>query len=172
MVDDRHERPDDDWSDFVAEVRERIAERRERADELPAGPGDEAGFRMRYDHLVRELVDLLEEVPEVDVERHGPSGVRLHFAPTDREVRITSLEDQRLVHFVFSHATLGTLHRAEHHASRPFGDRAPDVPRLLRHVVRFLVEGVEPKWLTKRPETTRQARESPTSDEELELPLD
>lgn len=171
-MDDRPPRPDDDWSDFVAEVRERIAARRGRADETPAGPGDEAGFQMRYDHLVRELVDLLEEVPEIDVERHGPSGVRLHFPPTDREVRITSLEDQRLVHFVFGHATLATLHRAEHHASRPFGDRAPDVPRLLRQILRFLVEGVEPKWLTRPRESPRQARESPASDEELELPLE
>ena len=171
MVDDPQDRPDEEWSDFVAEVRGRIAARREGA-ETPEGPGDEAGFQRRYDHLVRQLLDLLEEVPEIDVEPHGPSGVRLHFPPTDREVRITSLEDPRLVHFVFSHATLATLHRAEHHASRPFGDRAPDVPRLLRQILRFLVEGAEPKWLTRPREGPRHARESPASDEELELPLD
>jgi len=166
------ERSGDDWSDFVGEVRERIAARQERAGELPPGPGDEAEFEARYEHLVRELVDLLEEVPEIEVEPHGPSGVRLRFPPTDREVRITSLDAQRFVHFVFSHATLGTLHRAEHHASRPFGDRSPDVPRLLRQILRFLVEGAEPKWLTKRSDPPRPARENLAPDPELELPLD
>ncbi len=161
-----------EWEAFVGEARERIAARKARLDEAGfPSPGADATFDERYDHLLRELGELLEELPEIDVEAHGTTGLRMRFEPSEREVRITRLEEQGLVHFVFGHATLGTLHRAEHHASRPFGDKPPDVPRLLRQLLNFLIEGVEPRWLTERPSEDGQAvRESP--GQELELPLD
>lgn len=162
-----------DWSEFVVRARERIAEQkaqRERDGGAPS-PGPEAGFLERYDHLVAELSDLLAAIPELEIEPHGPSGLRIGFPPTHREVRVTALEEQGFVHFVFGHATLGTLHRAEHHATRPFGDARPDVPRLARQVLAFLIEGVEPRWLTHRPAEPPTARE-PGPDETLELPLD
>ena len=83
-----------------------------------------------------------------------------------------SLEEQGFVHFVFGHATLGTLHRAEHHASHPFGETPPDVPRLVRQLIGFLVEGAEPRWLTERPEPGAPATRADTrGDTTLELPL-
>jgi hypothetical protein len=109
----------------------------------------------------------------VEHELHGPTGLRIRFAPTDREVRVTALEDQDLVHFVFGHTTLGTLHRAEHHAARPFGDGPPDVPRLLRQILSFLIEGVEPRWLTRRPAPGHEVRDDEDPKTEiLELPLE
>lgn len=163
-----------DWAAFVAEARGRIARRQERRQEGgQRGPGAEASFGDRYTHLVRELADLLEELPEIERDPHGPAGLRMRFAPTDREVRITALEDQSLVHFVFGHATLGTLHRAEHHASRPFGDGPPDAERLLRQILAFLLEGAEPRWLSRRPAGDSSAvRESSPESAVLELPLD
>jgi hypothetical protein len=114
----------------------------------------------------------LEELPQVEHEPHGPAGLRIRFAPADREVRLTPLEDQSLVHFVFGHTTLGTLHRAEHHAARPFGEGPPDVPRLLRQILSFLIEGVEPRWLTHRPAPEATSRGETPITEILELPLD
>ncbi|MDX1661590.1 MAG: hypothetical protein R3326_07350, partial [Gemmatimonadota bacterium] len=80
------------------------------------------------------------------------------------------------------HTTLGTLHRAEHHASRPFADHAPDLPRLARQLLNFLIEGHEPGWISRRGGATRDRRSGSRSagragagsedDEELELPLD
>ncbi|CAN5164922.1 hypothetical protein BH18GEM1_BH18GEM1_20550 [soil metagenome] len=163
-----------DWKEFVAEARERIARKVERAEEArAAAPGADAGFTERYRHLLGEIGDLLEAIPEVLQEPHGPSGLRIHFAPTEREVRITPLEDQGLVHFVFGHTTLGTLHRAEHHASRPFGDGPPDAARLVRQLLAFLIEGAEPRWLTHRPPPDSPAvRETDPGSAVLELPLD
>lgn len=163
-----------DWKAFVAEARERIAARQSRLREAGiSAPGAEAAFSERFDSLVRDLADLLEEIPEVDREPHGTAGIRIHFAPTTREVRITPLEEQGLVHFVFGHATLGTLHRAEHHASRAFGEGPPDVPRLLRQILLFLIEGIEPRWLTERPaEGPSGGRDAADGDSVLELPLD
>ena len=159
---------------FVAEARERIARRRSRRPEgASAGPGTEATFENRYTHLLKEIEDLLEELPEIEREPLGPAGLRIRFGPTDREVRITPLEDQSLVHFVFGHATLGTLHRAEHHASRPFGDGPPDPERLLRQILGFLIEGVEPRWLNRRPPAGSSSVREPTPESAvLELPLD
>lgn len=161
-----------DWDTFVARARERIADRQARRE--GAGnpyPGESASFQERYAHLIEEMADLLEELPEIEVER-GTSGLKLRFAPTEREVRITPLEEQALVHFVFAHTTLGTLHRAEHHASRPFGQIRPDAPKLLRQLLNFLIEGIEPRWLSQRSTEPRVAREGPVEDEVLELPLD
>lgn len=142
---------------------------------VPVDPG--ASFRERYDHLVDELAAVIEEIPELEVEPQGTDGLRVRFPPTDREVRITPLEEQSFVHFVFGHATVGTLHRAEHHASRPFADAPPDVPRLARQLLDFLIEGTEPRWLSQRPEPTEEReRPRPRSEEEpdgtLELPLE
>lgn len=160
---------------FVREARQRIQARREALERrgLEPPPGPEATFEERYRHLLGEIGELLEELPEIDADPHGPAGLRIAFSPTEREVRITPLEDQRLVHFVFGHATLGTLHRAEHHASRPFGDGPPDPVKLLRHILAFLVEGIEPRWLTHRPAAeSSEVREHDPASAVLELPLD
>ena len=160
----------EDWTELVARARERIARDRERRESVEP-PGPEADFLARYEHLVGELSELLSTIPELDVEPHGPSGMRVAFPPSDREVRVTALEDQGLVHFVFGHTTLGTLHRAEHHASRPFGEARPEVPRLARQLLDFLVEGIEPRWLSRRPAGPK-ASPDPAPDGPLELPLD
>ena len=166
--------PPTDWDAIVARARERIAEKQARREAMGiAYPAAGAAFADRYEALVQEMSDLLEEIPEIEVEPHGPAGLRLRFPPTEREVRLTPLEEQALVHFVFGHTTLGTLHRAEHHASRPFGDGRPDVPKLLRQLLNFLLEGIEPRWLTERTDARpRAAREGSPEDEVLELPLD
>ena len=133
-------------------------------------PDTDATFRDRYDRLIRALLDLVELEHDVVCEPVGTHGVRLWLPDTNREVRITAIEEQSRIHFVFGHTTLGTMHRAEHHASRPFADRAPDVPRLLFQLLDFLKQGTEPRWLTRRPGTGDRARE-PGPDDELELPL-
>lgn len=162
-----------DWEELITSARARINAKKARLDEEGRrGPGAEAGFRERYAFLLRELNDLLDELPEVEHQAHGPEGVRIRFAPTDREVRITSLEDQGLVHFVFGHATLGTLHRAEHHAARPFGDGPPNLALLLQQIVDFLIEGSEPRWLTHRPQEASHHVPAEELDQALELPLD
>lgn len=163
----------EEWKEILEHAREKIAARREHAARTASGGVSGTGFRERYDHLLDDLRGFLEELPQIEHEAHGPAGLRIRFAPTDREVRMTALEDQALVHFVFGHTTLGTLHRAEHHAARPFGDRAPDVPRLLRQILSFLIEGIEPRWLVHRPapEATDREEGSP-APEVLELPLD
>jgi hypothetical protein len=162
-----------DWESVVARARERIADRQARREAMGiAYPEDGAAFPERYDHLVGEMADLLEEIPEIEVERLGTSGLKIRFPPTEREVRVTPLEEQALVHFVFAHTTLGTLHRSEHHASRPFGQLRPDAPRLLRQILNFLIEGLEPRWLSQRPSEPRAAREGSPEGEVLELPLD
>lgn len=156
---------------LVRELRERVSAREERKD--ATHPTTDASFQERYDHLLGELVEVLGQIPEIETEPLGTTGVRLGYEPTEREVRITALEEQGFVHFVFGHATLGTLHRAEHHASRPFGDSPPDVPRLVRQLIGFLVEGAEPRWLTERPEPDSSAmRAERAAGETLELPLD
>lgn len=174
--------PDRDWQALVADAKERIAAKKARLEEerLAETPGAEAGFRERYDHLLDELSQLLAEIPEFEVEPHGPDGLKIRFPPTDREVRITPLDEQQFVHFVFGHTTLGTLHRAEHHASRPFGDQSPDLPRLARQLLNFLIEGHEPGWIAQRPGEGRNPRsrerapgaEESAEGEELELPLE
>lgn len=166
--------PASEWDSFVTRARERIAAKVARREAMGiATPGADASFPERYEALLQEMTDCLEEIPEIEAEPHGPAGLRLHFPPTEREVRVTQLEEQALVHFVFGHTTLGTLHRAEHHASRPFGQSRPDVPKLLRHLLNFLIEGVEPRWLSERPSTEpRTAREGESRGETLELPLD
>ena len=163
-----------DWEAFVTRARERIADRQARREAMGLPyPGDGAAFPERYEHLVQEMADLLEELPEIEVESLGTAGLRIRFPPTEREVRVTPLEEQALVHFVFAHTTLGTLHRAEHHASRPFGQVRPDAPRLLRQILNFLIEGMEPRWLSQRPPTEpRVTREGTPEGEVLELPLD
>ncbi len=161
----------EDWSELVARARERIAEQQARRERDAPTPGPEADFLARYEHLLEELSELLGAIPELEVEPRGSSGLRVAFPPTTREVRVTSLEEQGFVHFVFGHATLGTLHRAEHHATRPFGDARPDVPRLARQLLAFLIEGAEPRWLSKRPDETRSVRGA-SPEGTLELPLD
>lgn len=158
----------EEWKETLERARESIAARQPRAspDHEP-----EAGFHERYERLLADLGNFLEELPQIEHEPHGPAGIRVRFPPTDREVRLTALEDQGLVHFVFGHATLGTLHRAEHHAARPFGERPPDVPRLLKQILSFLVDGVEPRWLTHRPAPPAGGRDE-AAPEVLELPLD
>lgn len=160
-----------DRAALVRELRERVTAREERRE---AGrPAADASFEERYDHLLGELVDVLGQIPEIETEPIGTTGLRLGYEPTEREVRITALEEQGFVHFVFGHATLGTLHRAEHHASRPFGDTPPDVSRLVRQLIGFLVEGAEPRWLSERPEPESSAtRAERAGGETLELPLE
>jgi hypothetical protein len=155
---------------LVRELRERVAAREERRE--ASHPAADASFQERYDHLLGELVDVLDRIPEIETEPIGSAGLRLSYGPTEREVRITALEEQGFVHFVFGHATLGTLHRAEHHASHPFGDTPPDVSRLVRQLIGFLVEGIEPRWLSERPEPDSPAsRAERPGAETLELPL-
>lgn len=163
-----------DWEAFAERARERMARRQARLEAAGrAYPSAGASFRERYQALIEDLEELCEDLPEIEVESHGPAGLRLRFAPTEREVRLTPLEEQRRAHFVFSHATLGTLHRAEHHASRPFGERRPDAPRLLRQILDFLIDGREPRWLNHPPpESPHTARDGSSGDETLELPLD
>jgi hypothetical protein len=158
-----------DRAALVRELRERVTAREERKGPAPAA---DASFQERYDDLLAEIVDVLGRIPEIETEPIGTTGVRLRYEPTEREVRITALEEQSFVHFVFGHATLGTLHRAEHHASHPFGEASPDVPRLVRQLIGFLVEGIEPRWLSERPEpeATASRAERPGA-ETLELPL-
>ena len=163
----------EEWRQVLEEARQRIAARQERAFQAAPAPAEpETGFRVRYERLLEALQVLLEELPQIEHEPHGPMGLRIRYAPADREVRLTALEDQALVHFVFGHTTLGTLHRAEHHAARPFGDRPPDIPRLLRQILAFLIEGVEPRWLTRRPAPESTDHDRPPATEILELPLD
>lgn len=159
-----------DRAALVRELRERVSAREERRD--VAHPPVDASFQERYDHLLAELVDVLGRIPEIETEAIGTAGLKLRYEPTEREVRITALEEQGFVHFVFGHATLGTLHRAEHHASHPFGETPPDVARLVRQLIGFLVEGAEPRWLSERPEpdSTATRAERPGGDT-LELPL-
>jgi hypothetical protein len=138
---------------------------------IPEGPAPSADFKPRYDHLVGGLELILGVVPEVEHEPLGSSGMRIAFPATEREVRITPLEDQELVHFVFSHAALAG--RAEHHASRPFGDVRPNTPKLAAQILAFLIVGDEPKWLTHRPSADSSVvRETGVHSEVLELPLD
>jgi hypothetical protein len=159
-----------DRSALVRELRERVSAREERRD--VAHPPVDASFQERYDHLLAELVDVLGRIPEIETEAIGSAGLKLRYEPTEREVRITALEEQGFVQFVFGHATLGTLHRAEHHASHPFGDTPPDVTRHVRQLIGFLVEGAEPRWLSERPEPDSAAtRAERPSGETLELPL-
>lgn len=159
-----------DRAALVRELRERVSAREERKG--AAQPTADASFQERYDHLLSEIVDVLGRIPEIETEPIGTTGVKLRYEPTEREVRITALEEQSFVHFVFGHATLGTLHRAEHHASHPFGETSPDVPRLVRQLIGFLVEGIEPRWLTERPEPESPASRAERPDAEtLELPL-
>lgn len=159
-----------DRAALVRELRDRVSAKEERRD--VAHPPVDASFQERYDHLLAELVDVLGRIPEIETEAIGTAGLKLRYEPTEREVRITALEEQGFVHFVFGHATLGTLHRAEHHASHPFGDTPPDVARLVRQLIGFLVEGAEPRWLSERPEpdSTATRAERPGGDT-LELPL-
>ncbi|HEY7471505.1 MAG TPA: hypothetical protein VIE68_04075 [Gemmatimonadota bacterium] len=158
-----------DRAALVRELRERVTSREERKS---AAPDADASFQERYDDLLAEIVDVLGRIPEIVTETIGTTGVRLRYEPTEREVRITALEEQSYVHFVFGHATLGTLHRAEHHASHPFGESTPDVARLVRQLIGFLVEGIEPRWLTERPEPDSTAsRADRPGAETLELPL-
>ncbi len=166
------DREPSEWESVVARARERISDKQARREAmgLPV-PGDGASFDERYDHLVKEMDDLLEEIPEIETESLGTSGLKIRFSPTEREVRVTPLDEQALVHFVFAHTTLGTLHRAEHHASRPFGAARPDVPKLLRQILNFLIEGIEPRWLVQRPPAEPRVREGGDSPV-LELPLD
>ena len=162
--------PSSERAALVRELRERVAAREERRE--AAHPAADASFQERYDHLLRELVDVFDRIPEIETEPIGSAGIRLSYEPTEREVRITALEEQGFVHFVFGHATLGTLHRAEHHASHPFGDTPPDVARLVRQLIGFLVEGIEPRWLSERPEPDSPAsRAERSGGETLELPL-
>ncbi len=155
---------------LLSEIRDRVEVHAEKRS-TPEEPGPGANFKLRYDHLVRGLEALLEAVPEVEHEPHGPAGMRIAFPVTEREVRITPLEDQELVHFVFGHAALAG--RAEHHASRPFGGERPDVPKLAGQVLAFLITGAEPKWLTHRPPADSSVAKEPGADSEvLELPLD
>ncbi len=162
--------PTAERASLVRELRERVAAREERR--AAAHPAPDASFQERYDYLLGELVDVLDRIPEIETEPIGSAGIRLSYEPTEREVRITALEEQGFVHFVFGHATLGTLHRAEHHASHPFGDTPPDVSRLVRQLIGFLVEGIEPRWLSERPEPDSPAnRAERPGGETLELPL-
>lgn len=163
--------PSPDRAALVRDLRERISSREARRE--AAHPSADASFQERYDDLLGELVDVLGRIPEIQTEPIGTSGIRLAYDPTEREVRITPLEEQGFVHFVFGHATLGTLHRAEHHASHPFGETPPDVSRLVHQLIGFLIEGIEPRWLTERPETeSPAARAERPAGETLELPLE
>ena len=166
--------PPPDWRELVAAARERIAAKKERLEaEGLAAPPTGAPFSERYDHLLAELLALLGEVPELEIESHGSSGARIAFPPTEREVRITALEETGFVHFVFGHAGLGSLHRAEHHASRPFGEERPDVPKLARQLLAFLVDGTEPRWMREPPPGGPAPGPRPVPAEgTLELPLD
>jgi hypothetical protein len=155
---------------LLSEILDRVETDAEKRS-IPDGPGPGADFKPRYDHLVGGLEVALDAVPEVEHDPKGPSGMRIAFPTTEREVRITPLEDQELVHFVFGHAALAG--RAEHHASRPFGDVLPNIPKLAAQILAFLIVGDEPKWLTHRPPADSSVvKEAGVDSEVLELPLD
>lgn len=156
-------------AELLAAVMERV-EAHDRTRERPAPPPTEADFDDRYEHLVHELRDLLGVIEEVERHALGRLGIRFSLAEADREVRITSLEDQERVHFVFGHPALGR--RAEHHASRPFGDRTPDVLKLAEQVLAFLITGTEPRWAIHRTARSSRPHQRVEEDPVLELPLD
>lgn len=161
--------PADVGPELLATITERVEEHDRTRERLPSPPAG-AGFDERYEHLLHELRTLLDVVDEIDRDALGRSGVRYTLPEVEREVRITSLEEQELVHFVFGHAALGR--RAEHHASRPFGDRAPDILKLADQILAFLIHGREPRWAVHRTARTSRSSSRVADDPVLELPLD
>jgi hypothetical protein len=140
---------------FVAGVRERIAEKRARLAPHPAAPESELQFEEKYRYLVEGLRRTFEAVgePGLEVETFGSSGLRVAFRVADRErddapliereIRVSRVDATEEVHLVFS-----SFQRAERHAT--FKLTRPHLPRVEAAFVDFLVEGIEPLWLTRR----------------------
>jgi hypothetical protein len=155
-----------DRAQFVAEVRERLAEKRARVTPAPAAPEAEREFEEKYRYLVDGLRRIFEAVgePGLEVEPFGSSGLRISFRVADpqredvpivdREIRVSRVDATEEVHLVFS-----SFQRAERHAT--FKLTRPHLPRVEAAFVDFLVEGIEPPWLARR----RRAARAPGEDE-------
>lgn len=176
-----------DREQFIAGVRERIAEKRRRLAPPPEAPGSDREFEEKYHYLVDGLRRTFEAVdePGLEVEPFGSSGLRIAFrvqdhqrddAPiVDREIRVSRVDATEEVHLVFS-----SFQRAERHAT--FKLTRPRLPRVEAAFVDFLVEGIEPSWLTRRrhpeAEPEREGRGSEGLSDEaadqrtLELPFE
>lgn len=173
---------------FIAQVRDRVTEKRARLTPTLDAPEAERAFEDKYRYLVDGLRRTFEDVgePGFEVEPFGSSGLRIAFrvldpqrdeAPiVDREIRVSRVDATEEVHLVFS-----SFQRAERHAT--FKLSRPSLPRVEAAFVDFLVEGIEPSWLARRRRETpsgendRDAEEpgggeSDTDQATLELPLD
>lgn len=140
---------------FIAGVRQRIAEKRSRLASHPDAPGSEREFAEKYRYLVEGLRRVFEEVgePGLEVEPFGASGLRISFRVADsqpddlpivdREIRVSRVDATEEVHLVFS-----SFQKAERHAT--FKLTRTHLPRVEAAFVDFLVEGIEPPWLTRR----------------------
>jgi hypothetical protein len=142
---------------FIASVRQRVAEKRSRLAAHPESPDSEREFGEKYRYLVEGLQRTFEAVnePGLEVEPFGSSGLRIGFRLTDpqrdedlpivdREIRVSRVDATEEVHLVF-----GSFQKAERHAT--FKLTRPNLPRVEAAFVDFLIEGVEPPWLARRP---------------------
>ena len=145
-----------DREQFIAGVRERLAEKRARLAPHPEGPGSDEDFERKYRFLVEGLRRTFEAVgePGLEVEAFGSSGLRISFrvfdplrddAPVvEREIRVSRVDATEEVHLVFS-----AFQRAERHAT--FKLTRPRLRQVEAAFVDFLVEGIEPRWLSRPP---------------------
>jgi len=178
-----------DREQFIAGVKDRIAEKRARLAPAAAAPESDREFEEKYRYLAEGLRRTFEAVDEegLEVETFGSSGLRIAFqvpdpqrddAPiVDREVRVSRVDATEEVHLVFS-----SFQKAERHAT--FKLSRPDLPRVEAAFVDFLVEGIEPPWLARRRRQGVErdleadsrgsggAGEGSTDQQTLELPFD
>lgn len=177
-----------DREQFVAGVRKRIAEKRARLAPRLETPEAERQFEEKYRFLVEGLRRTFEAVgePGLEIETFGSSGLKISFrvfdpqhedAPViDREIRVSRVDATEEVHLVFS-----SYQRAERHAT--FKLSRPHLPRVEAAFEDFLIEGIEPAWLSRRrreaaatgatgrPEDESQA-EPESAQQTLELPFE
>ncbi len=144
-----------DREQFIAEVRERLAEKRRRVAAPPEAPGADEEFEAKYRYLVEGLRRIFEEIdePGLEVEDFGSSGLRISFllpdpsrhdaALVEREIRISRVDATGEVHLVFS-----SFQRAERHAT--FKLTRPRLAGIEAAFVEFLIEGREPGWVSRR----------------------
>lgn len=170
-----------DRESFIEAARDRIAEKRARLLPVGSAPEDDRAFEEKYHYLVeglRRTFDAIGE-PGLEVETFGSSGLRIAFRLNDpqegtpivdREIRISRIDATEEVHLVFS-----SFQRAERHASFPLS--RPDLPRVEAGFIDFLVEGIEPAWVSRRKRPATREDEAAAGAQEpvqgtLELPLE